>query len=123
MHEIKPMNVRNGLKAVCVIARHLDKLAPYIVAFQNTKDRKVKLGLIAKAVQEFVEENTESVVSFMAFALDIPTQEAGELKFPFVLEALPQIFVINDFEKLMQAAIKFGLIDPKQGFKLFFMRK
>jgi len=108
---MKPMNVRNGLKAVCVIARHLDELAPYVIAFQNAKDPKIKLGLLAKALREIVDDNVESVVAFLAFALDISTDEAGVLDFPYVLEILPQIFEINDFSKLMEAAIRFGLIE------------
>ena len=123
MPKIKPMNVRNGLKAMCVIARHLDELAPYIMAFQNAKTQEIKLGLLAKAVREIVDKNIESMVAFMAYGLDISTEEAGELEFPYVLKVLPQVFAVNDFEKLMEAAMRFGLIEPKQGLKWWFVRK
>lgn len=122
MLDIKPMNVRDGLKAICVIARHLDQLTPYIFAFHKTKDPKVKLKLVAKAL-EIVDNETESVVAFMAYALGISTEEAGSLDFQYVLNALPIIYRINDFEKLMQAGIMFGLVDQKQGVKLWFLRK
>lgn len=123
MLDIKPMNVRNGLKAICVIARHLDQLTPYIFAFQKTKDPEVKLGLVSKALTEVVDNETESVVAFMAYALGISTEEAGELDFHYVLETLPIIYRVNNFEKLMTAAIYFGLVDQKQGIKLWFLRK
>lgn len=123
MLDIKPMNVRNGLKAICVIARHLDQLTPYIFAFQKTKDPEVKLGLVAKALTEVVDKETESVVAFMAYALDITTEEAGELDFQYVLETLPIVYRVNNFETLMQAAIMFGLVDQKQGIKLWFWKK
>ena len=123
MLDIKPMNVRNGLKAICVIARHLDQLTPYIFAFQKTKDPEVKLGLVAKALTEVVDKEIESVVAFMAYALDISTEEAGELDFQYVLEALPIIFRTNNFETLMTAAIHFGLVEQKQGIKLWFLRR
>lgn len=123
MLDIKPMNVRNGLKAICVIARHLDQLSPYIFAFQNTKDPKIKLGLVSKALTEIVDKETESVVAFMAYALDITTEEAGCLDFHYVLEALPIIYRVNNLETLMQAAIAFGLVEQKQGIKLWFLRK
>jgi len=116
------MNLRNGLKAICVVARHLDQLAPYILAYQKEKDPQVKLTLLSKALTEVVEENTESVVAFMAYALGIPTSEAGELDFHYVLEVLPEIFRINHFDKLMDAAIKLNLVEPKQGIKLWFLK-
>lgn len=122
MLDIKPMNVRNGLKAICVIARHLDQLTPYIFAFQKTKDPEVKLGLVAKALTEVIDKETESVVAFMAYALGIGTEEAGVLDFQYVLKALPIIFRTNNFEALMTAAIHFGLVDQKQGVKLWFLR-
>ena len=123
MLDIKPMNVRNGLKAICVVARHLDQLTPYIFAFQRTKNPEIKLGLVAKALIEVVDKEIESVVAFMAYALDISTEEAGELDFQYVLETLPIVYRVNNFEKLMEAGIRFGLVDQKQGVKLWFLRK
>jgi len=116
------MNLRNGLKAVCVIARHIDQLAPYIFAYQKEKNPEVRLGLLAKALTDVVDESTESVVAFIAYALGIPTSEAGELDFHYVLEVLPEILRVNHFEKLMEAAIRLNLVDQKQGIKLWFLK-
>lgn len=120
---VEPMNLRNGLKAICVVARYIDQLAPYIFAYQKEKDPKIRLGLLSKALTDVVDENTEGVVAFMAYALGIPTSEAGELDFHYVLEVLPEILEVNHFDRLMEAAIKLGLVEPKQGFKLWFIKR
>lgn len=122
--EIRPMNLRNGLKAVCIIARHLDQLTPYIMAFQKDKDRRTRLALIGKCVSELIHNNPdiqESLVAFMSYALDIPPEEAAELDFHYVVETLPEVLAVNKMDRLMKAAIKLDLVDKKQGIKWWFI--